>query len=111
MELLDNTTEDRGPLTERGLKRIYSVLLVIGLIYGFLLFARYFMIAQQFDNPLLPDYTTSFIYGNQAFAGMLLSGGMSLSYVVKLFHTKAGLIILLLTLGLIPFSDIIYALI
>ncbi len=110
-ELLDSTPEQQGFFSARRLKRIYSVLFLLAMIYALILFTRYWLVAQQFNNPLLPEYTINFIYGSDAFAGVLLMAGMIVSFITKSFHTKTGLIILLITFGLIPFSDAIYTLI
>ena len=101
--MLDNE-EPLIKTTGKRIKLIYSVLQIFGLIYGCWLFAYYWSLKGQYSNPLLPSYTTDFIFATEAYKGMFLLGGMALAQITFVFHRMTGLILLVLTYLLIPFA-------
>ncbi len=102
--LLDNEETNGGSKSSKRIKLIYSVLQIVGLIYGCWLFARYWILKEQYSNPLMPSYTTDFVFANETYKGMFLLGGMTLAQIGFIFRKSIGLILLILTFILLPFA-------
>lgn len=105
--LLDNE-ENTDRFNPKRLNRIYSIVTIIGLSYGCFLFASYFLISKEINNPFLPRNTAAYIFGAQAFKGMLLLAGMTLSQIARLFHLWTGIILLVIAILMTTYSDWIF---
>ena len=101
--LLDNEEGISNSRNKR-IKLLYSLLQILGLIYGCWLFARYWIVKDQYSNPLLPNYTVDFVFASEAYKGMFLLGGMALAQIAFVFHRLMGLVLLVLTFVLLQFA-------
>tara|TARA_R110002072_G_scaffold282761_1_gene445851 strand:- start:76350 stop:76691 length:342 start_codon:yes stop_codon:yes gene_type:complete len=78
----------------------YRIATSIGFIYIIYCFSRYYFIKNNLDSPLLPEYTTGFIFGHQALQGFVASIGL---FVGHIFHwnKKNKIAIITIVFGLI----------
>lgn len=108
--LLDNNEKPQS--RSKSITITYRILMSIGFLYVIYCFLSYFYLKQSMDSPLLPEYTTSYIYGHEhALKGLIASVGMFIAQIANWMRWDRASIVILVVIGMcVKFAAWVYVL-
>jgi len=102
-ELLDQKNENHK--SEQTIKTLHKTFILLWLFYGCYIFINYLTIRNSIESSLLPEYTNTYIYGEQAFRGILIMLTLITSEITSIFNRKIAVAILIAPIIFLPFSN------
>ena len=93
----DELIDSESKLKYRKYEITVRVIIIISILFIMYSFLRYYIIKQSLNNPFLPEYTTGFVFGEEAMNGFIVACGILMGQI--LYWSKkyfAAMIVMLL---------------